>query len=101
MKPTKIELFLACFPLKGILTEEILNTARAHDPLHCRGAVTLRNALGNDNLNLTDDNIVIWGRTYGLAYVGGLTIVITTVEKLDFMDANTQSTVTFIAEIRK
>ena len=94
------EQILALFPLKGEVTQEILDNADIHDTGNCRGAQALKAALG-DNLQYFDEHNM-WGTTYGRVYLkDGNTFRLTTEEGYEFMHGITAPCiVTFIVSDR-
>lgn len=94
----KLKDITSLFPLKGQLTQEILDKANIHDINKCNGALTLKAALPEGM-----QDYVTWGVYTGVVYTNkkkqdtiGSHAVISTLEDLDFMDATTPQEVTFV-----
>ena len=82
------------FPLKGFITQEIIDKSYTYDTYNCIGTNTLREALGEDVKLFYG---LGWGRTVGCNYhirEGG--VCIGTVEDIDFMRVQSPQEVTFI-----
>ncbi len=84
--------FEALFPLKGRITKDIINKADVMDIRGCRGARTLKAALGPKSKNKD----IIWGTNDGYATIGKVRYRIGTKEGIDFMNQNREKNVTFI-----
>lgn len=73
----------ALLPLKGNLTQEIIDTSKYHNPLDCPGRNTLKAALGElgSHIQLT------WAGDTGTVYDKNIHewIILTTVQKINFM----------------
>lgn len=91
----KLEQFKALFPLKGTLTTENITNAIRRSPSLCAGALTLKQALG-ENINFIDNPNNIWSVTSGWMYVDGERVTISTAENIDFVDEKEPKDVTFI-----
>lgn len=91
------------FPLKGYITQEIIDSAEVTHPGKCIGAMALRNALG-ENINLIHkkwrDNI--WGYKNGQQIISvpeGAdfdSVRLGTIEGIDLTEVRTPMEVTFI-----
>ena len=82
----KLEEFKKLFPLKGKLTQEIIDNADINSILRCRGARAIKEALNSDNFDIS------WGRVDGFINY----YPVTTIERIDFMKQETPMEVTFI-----
>lgn len=90
---TKIEQFKALFPLKGRVTQEIIDEADIDDWQNCVGALTLSEALG-ENIQLVDK--INWGNDRGFPKVDKETVILTTKEKYNMMGITKPVDVEFI-----
>lgn len=87
-----IEEIKALFPLKGQLTQEILDNSNTMDIYSCNGANTLKQSLGD-----IGENVVTWGAWFGIINeYSTKDFKIGTLEDLDFMYATEPQEVTFI-----
>lgn len=96
MYTEKLKQFLALFPLKGQLTEQIINNADVYNTDDCRGARTLTAALG-DNISLIYGKVK-WGDTFGGCTVDGANIFLSTEMNTNFMEAKEPQTVIFVVD---
>lgn len=81
------------FPLQGYITQEIINKANIYDVCSCIGALTLKEALG-DNIRFFEK--ISWGNSSGNNTFNGKPVSITTEEDIYFMGVTTPQKVTFI-----
>ncbi len=82
------------FPLKGFITQEIIDKSNVNDTSNCIGTNTLKEALG-ENTNLFD--YIGWARHSGAnSSIEKGSIRITTVEGIDLMEVKRPQEVTFI-----
>jgi len=82
------------FPLNGYITQEIIDKANVNDPKRCIGALTLKEALNNNNKLLS--HCIYWADTDGNVKVDKKWLSITTIENIDFMKVIEPQSVTFI-----
>ena len=88
------EKFISLFPLKGRITQEIIESSDIGDSDNCIGANTFRKAIG-DNISLFQDTG--WGTDIGHMVLIDDTIVdIGTEEDIDMMEVVEPRDVTFI-----
>lgn len=88
MKKSEIK---AMFPLKAMVTQEIIDSARIFSTSQCIGAKTLRSVLP-DELK----NHVSWAVTDSDGTFGNLGFNVTTIEGFDMMNIKEPCEVTFI-----
>lgn len=86
-----IEEIKALFPLKGQLTQSVLDKSKIVDIFNCNGALTLQEATGKPF-----GYKIYWGIKRGFIESQENTIQIGTEEDIDFMDARKPQEVTFI-----
>lgn len=84
------------FPLKGKITQEIIDKADTMDPSNCIGALTLGAAL--EGKITKEDSIISWGVYTGLNEINGQAVRLTTEEDIDMMDVIKPQKVTFIID---
>lgn len=92
---THLKQYKALFPLKGEITQEIINTANTFDYGNCIGALTLKAALGVD-IELVDSVISIWGSRNGIQRIEGIPVAVTTIGGINMMRVTEPQSVTFI-----
>lgn len=93
---TNTERYKSLFPLKGIITQDIIDNANISSINNCIGSLTLKAALG-DNIDLLDCSGGLWGNSYGSNHIkdGGF-VRITTTDGVEMMGVNKPMEVTFI-----
>lgn len=92
-----MEQFKLLFPLKGEITQEIIDSANIFDIANCIGALTLKSALG-ENLQLVESKS-LWGSYTGfINLVDETKVSIGTIENTNFMNVTKPQLVTFIIE---
>lgn len=84
------------FPLKGYITQEIIDNSNVRDVYNCIGYNTLVQALGSENCEKYF-SVMGWGNTSGSQRTKeDVSVLITTVEEVDMMDVTEPMEVTFI-----
>lgn len=82
------------FPIKGYLTQEIIDKADIGNTANCRGALTLKAALGDNLKYFKQDSM--WGAITGtVSVISGGEFDITTKEGINFMTTNEPQDVLF------
>lgn len=85
--------FKALFPLKGIVTQDIIDNANVLSVVKCIGAQSLRNALPEKFKNYTS-----WGKVDGTMTIGLDYLTVGTIENIDMMEVKKPIEVTFVVK---
>lgn len=83
----------ALFPLKAMVTQEIIDSAKLMNPLKCIGALTLKSVFPEELKEL-----VSWGVTDTGDTLKNWGLIVTTEEGFDFMEIKNPCEVTFIVK---
>ena len=85
--------FIALFPLKATITQEIIDKANIMDEYNCIGALTLKSVIPD---TYDFHHKLAWGCDCGLQGIYKKPVLLTTLEGINMMNVKTPQEVTFV-----